>query len=199
MSVHNFDDSLQKELASHKVANSFYTGATFKAKEIVRFTDNSEEHLNIQRKDIDANIRMWNDDIWSVSEKFREHDYNDVLLEIYSKYPDTFGWIHNSYADRLAYFFPSRIFWIDKRALCAFCLETLFPLIQEEDISQLIVHKMNSLSLSLNLKGTTYACKLTQAPNNTDGAIWNTISISVPFDLLGDFNIRYQIFKLRQE
>ena len=196
MSVHNFDDSLQKELASHKVANSFYSGDTFKAKEIVRFTDNSEEHLLLQRRDIDANIRMWNDEVWSVSEKFRDYDYNDVLLEIYSKYPDTRGWIHKSDANRLAYFFPNRMIWMDKKALCTFCLETLFPKIQEDDINELLTRKMNSLSLTLNLNGNTYACKLTQAPNNTDGAVWNTISISVPFGILTDFNIRFQVYQL---
>ncbi len=104
--------------------------------------------------------------------------------------------MHNSAAERLAYFFPARMFWIDKKALCAFCLKTLFAKIEKNEIEKLLAQKQNSSSVEIELKGKTYKCTLTQAPNNTDGDCWNTVSISVPFGMLVDVEVRCVEYEL---
>ena len=124
MEPHNFDDSLKKESTSALGADVFYKRAPFSVQNIERYNNNSPEHLALQRQDIDLAIILGDGRTLSVSEKFRAHDYDDLLLEMYSKYPHTKGWIHKSAAERLAYFFPTRMFWIDKIALSAFCCET---------------------------------------------------------------------------
>lgn len=196
MDVHQFDKSLQKEENAMCSADDFYLRAPFSVSSIQRYNQNTKEHLMLQRKDIDLSLSFKDNRIMAVSEKFREHDYNDLLLEIYSKFPGTKGWIHKSDADRLAYFFPKRMFWIDKKALCIFCTDKLFPLIEREVIKRLLSREANSLKVGLNMEGRIYECILTQAFNNTNNAEWNTISISVPFAMLEDFKIRFQQFKL---
>jgi hypothetical protein len=193
---HHFNKSLKREGESAFSVESFYKRHPFSVVQIERYNQNTEEHMILQRQDIDLSLSFKDGSVKRISEKFREHDYNDLLLEIYSKYPDTKGWIHKSKAERLAYFFPARMFWIDKKALSSFCLKLLFPLVEKEAIERLLAQETNSLKVGLRLNGKMYKCILTQAFNNTNGDTWNTISISVPFKLLQDFEIRFQEFKL---
>jgi len=193
---HHFEKSLKQEGSSATLADVFYRRVPFSVVKIDRKNQNTKEDMVLQRQDIDLFLSFKDGRRYSVSEKFRAHDYNDLLLEIYSKYPKTKGWIHKSEADRLAYFFPTRMFWIHKKALSSFCLEELFPLVEKEAIERLLSQDANSLKVGLKLKGKIYNCILTQAFNNTNGDTWNTISISVPFHMLQDFAIRWQEYKL---
>ena len=192
---HHFGNSLKRESNSALQADVFYMRTPFSVTCIERYNRNTEEDMILQRQDIDLALSFVDDRIYSVSEKFREHDYNDLLLEIYSKYPDTKGWIHKSNAERLAYFFPKRMFWIDKEALSAFCLQELFPLVERDAIERLLSQETNSLKVGLRLQDKLYNCILTQAHNRMGKDTWNTISISVPFRILQDFKIRFQEFR----
>jgi hypothetical protein len=193
---HHFGNSLKRELESGNQADVFYKRAPFSVTEIQRYNRSTEEDMILQRQDIDLSISFPDGRKNSVSEKFRAHDYNDLLLEIYSKYPETKGWIHKSHAERLAYFFPERMMWIDKKALSLFCIQDLFPLVEKDAIERLLSQEANSLKVGLRLKGQLYYCILTQAFNRTGNDVWNTISISVPFSMLNDFEIRFQEYKL---
>jgi len=193
---HHFGKSLQKEGESGLEADAFYKRAPFNVKFIERYNRSTADDMVLQRQDIDLSLAFHDERKYSVSEKFRAHDYNDLLLEIYSKYPETKGWIHKSNAERLAYFFPKRMFWIDKKALSVFCRQQLFPLIEQGAIERLLSQEANSLPVGLRLDDRIYNCILTQAFNKTGKDTWNTISISVPFQLLNDFKIRYQEFTL---
>ncbi len=193
---HHFGKSLKQEGVSALGADVFYKRAPFSVTHIERYNQSTEEHMTLQRQDIDVSISFEDGRTNLVSEKFREHDYNDLLLEVYSKYPHTKGWIHKSNAERLAYFFPKRMLWIDKKALCAFCLKHLFPLVEKEAIERLLSQEANSLKVGLRLNDKVYSCILTQAFNRMGKDSWNTVSVSVPFSMLQDFNIRIQEFKL---
>jgi hypothetical protein len=193
---HHFGKSLKQEGISALSADVFYKRAPFSVSNIERYNESTDEHMILQRQDIDLSISFADGRKYSVSEKFREHDYNDLLLEIYSKYPDTKGWIHKSNAERLAYFFQKRMFWIDKKALSAFCLQELFPLVEKDAIERLLSQEANSLKVGLRLNDKIYYCILTQAFNKMGQDTWNTVSISVPFQLLHDYKIRMQEFKL---
>lgn len=193
---HHFDKSLKRESALALQADVFYKRPPFAVATLERFNRNTDADMELQRQDIDVRLAFSDGRQYAVSEKFRAHDYNDLLLEIYSKHPDTKGWIHKSSAERLAYFFPSRMFWIDKKALCTFCLEALFPMVETEAIDQLLAQEDQSLKVSLCLADINYDCILTQAFNRTGSDTWNTISISVPFEMIKNFGIRFQEFKL---
>ena len=196
MSVHNFDKSLRRESVVAKKADTFYERKPFAVQAIKRYNTGSEYDMKFQRQDIDLNLSMSDGRTLTVSEKFRDNDYDDLLLEIYSKYPSTKGWMHKSEAERLAYFFPKRMFWIEKKELRRFCLNKLFPLVEQEAIQRLLSQEVNSLKVGLRINDKRYLCVLTQAANNTDGHRWNTISISVPFEMLQDFSIRYSEYRL---
>lgn len=196
MEAHHFDKSLKKEGKSGLWADVFYKRAPFAVTKIERYNQSTKEDMILQRQDIDVSLSFVDGRTYYVSEKFREHDYNDLLLEIYSKYPNTPGWIHNSNADRMAYFFPKRMFWIDKPNLSTFCINKLFPLVENHAIEHLLSQQAHSLKVGLKVGGKTYNCILTQAFNRMGKETWNTISISVPFSMLHDFDIRFQEFKL---
>lgn len=195
MDPHHFDKSVKRETTAAVYADAFYKRVPFSVSKIERYNQGSKEDMILQRQDIDLSLSFEDGRNVAVSEKFREHDYGDLLLEIYSKYPERTGWIHKSAAERLAYFFPARMFWIDKKALCSFCMEQLFPLVESHAIERLLSQEYNSLKVGLRVNNMVYNCILTQAFNNTDGDTWNTISISVPFEMLAKNDIRFTEYK----
>ncbi|MFO7659253.1 MAG: hypothetical protein R6W78_19510, partial [Bacteroidales bacterium] len=106
---HAFPASLRRELQHQAKANRFYA-EKLGVKDIVRYNSDSEEDMAYQRKDIDLSFEL-NGRRLMVSGKFRDHDYGDLYLECYSKYPETPGWMHKSEADFLACFYPERVIW----------------------------------------------------------------------------------------
>jgi catechol 2,3-dioxygenase-like lactoylglutathione lyase family enzyme len=72
-------------------ADAFYRDV-LGAKIIRRFDRDTDEDMEMQREDVDVLIELKGVE-YRVSEKFREHDYEDLYIEIYSKYPDTPGWV----------------------------------------------------------------------------------------------------------
>ncbi len=177
------------------MADAFYMRHPFSVKHIRRYNTGSEADIIKQRMDIDVQLNFEHG-CYEVSEKFRDHDYGDLLLEIYSKYPQRPGWIQTSKAQRLAYFFPKRMFWIDEVQLKTFCLEELFPKVAHTAIELLLSQEANSLKLGLRLQEKLYHCVLNQARNVTNDASWNTISISVPFVMLQDAAVRFKQYSL---
>ena len=76
MSAHDFNISLKKEQESANYADRFYLSEGFKAKIVERFNQNTQAHLSIQKQDIDVKLLLANGKEVSVSEKFREKDFN---------------------------------------------------------------------------------------------------------------------------
>ena len=114
-SPHNFWSSLKVERDKAVFADEFYSNV-FEVENIIRFDTESERDIDFQRADIDVQLHAWERHS-NVSEKFRAIDYNDLYIELYSMYPNVKGWMQNSSADHLAYFFPTRLIWIDKKEL----------------------------------------------------------------------------------
>jgi hypothetical protein len=106
-SPHNFWSSLKVERDKAVFADEFYSNV-FEVENIIRFDTESERDIDFQRADIDVQLYAWERHS-NVSEKFRAIDYNDLYIELYSMYPNVKGWMQNSSADHLAYFFPTRL------------------------------------------------------------------------------------------
>ena len=69
------------------MADAFYNSKSEKCI-IKRYDTDSNESLAFQKKDIDLTLT---DGSLHISEKFRKEDYGDLLIELYSKYPDISG------------------------------------------------------------------------------------------------------------
>jgi hypothetical protein len=191
---HNFYTSLEHEKTKHAEMDAFYFSEKFKAKKIIRYNTDSKADMEFQLQDIDCSITMHNSIELHVSEKYRRHDYGDLLLEMYSKYPQEVGWVHKSKADRMAYFTLEKMYWIEATALHKLCMDKIFKQIENTHIEKLLHENNNSVNCVVQLD-KKYNCKLTQAPNQVDNNTWNTISIAMPIEALQNNGVRLQIFK----
>ena len=90
--IYNFKYSLQHEKDQAVKADQFYCNI-LKATEIQRFNVDSETDMEMQRQDVDLLLTL-NGLTYRISEKFRDKDFGDLYVEVYSKYPKTPGWLH---------------------------------------------------------------------------------------------------------
>ncbi|MDR2127114.1 MAG: hypothetical protein LBP63_09830 [Prevotellaceae bacterium] len=195
MSSHNFSDSMQNEQKSHKRADDFYLnrlGVT----DIVRYTGNTKTDLKIQRADIDVSFRR-SGKLIKISEKFRAMDYRDLYIEFYSKFPDVCGWLNKSQADYIAYFFPTRVFIIDEKALSEFYKNYLSNAVSSDIFKGLTEQYPNANARKrawIKIQAHSYKIQIIQAYNEAGNDSWYTMGIAMPFQVLSDFNIYYREF-----
>lgn len=195
MLIHNFEKSLQREQSKTNEADKFYRNV-FGATEIVRYNSDSDFDMDFQRKDIDVSLTV-EGKVYHISEKFRETDYGDLYIEIYSKYPHVEGWMHTGSPDVMVYFTPRAIYRIIYRGLKSFCLESLFPQIPEKWFSE--IHNSGKLIVAkkLMLAEKTISVNLIQAHNKpNDGSSWETIGISIPFEVLEENGVKVRKYLL---
>ena len=137
--LHNFRKSLQHEREQTLKADRFYINVLH-ASFIKRFNTDSEEDMCMQRQDVDVLITV-NGTTFKVSEKFRDVDYGDLYIEIYSKYPDTLGWMHTGSPNAILYFTPRSVYWITHSSLKNFCINELFNAIPTQWLAELYENK----------------------------------------------------------
>jgi hypothetical protein len=180
--LHNFNQSLLHEREFAKRADNFYR-EQMNATEILRYNSDDERDMDFQHRDIDVTLTI-NGKQYNVSEKFRDADFGDLYVEIYSKYPTVFGWIHTGSPDFIAYFVPKSVFLIAHKALRRFCLETLFPLVPQNLLDEIFKSGQASIIAHIILNGKSEKIRIIQAHNKTDDASWETIGIAAGFNLL---------------
>ncbi|HDO06174.1 MAG TPA: hypothetical protein ENG85_00660 [Bacteroidetes bacterium] len=199
MKAHNFYESRKTETKHFAAADIFYT-EQMDATKIVRCDYSTKEGRNFQKADIDLWLNLKTGKV-SVSEKKRTRDYNDLYLEVYSKFPDTPGWTTLSKADFLAYFFPKRVFWAGFPQIIRFYNEQLAPRFPQELFKKLRHHnrEKNTIEkITVNVAGLSCPVSLIQAYNECDGNSWYTMGISIPFDMLTNNHIKYRIYELKE-
>jgi len=190
MEAHHFRDSLHRELQQQSRADRFYT-EKLGVKNIVRYNSDSEEDMVYQRQDIDLSFEL-NGRRLMVSEKFRDHDYGDLYLECYSKYPGTMGWMHQSKADFLACFFPERVIWLNKKRLVDFFLTKLWPAMPGAWFAKINLElhsRSGQQKQKLDFLGKQRELTIIQAFNRSGKDQWHTIGVGIPFEMLEEFNI----------
>jgi hypothetical protein len=190
---HNFWKSLEYEGRKTQRADAFYSDR-FKVEEIVRFDTGSAYDMEFQRQDIDVQLYGWNR-FANVSEKFRDHDYNDLLLEAYSMYPNTKGWMHNSGANYLAYFFPLRMFWFKKEELYEVFQQHIEPKLDYSLVENWVSQNPKS-SARIKTSISSYEAYLVIAYNRVRTREWHTVSVSVSFDMLKSLGVGWREFRL---
>ena len=132
--VHNFAESLIHERNQTVKADTFYR-EVLNVSEIKRFNSDSISDMEMQRQDVDLTLVL-NGIVYRVSEKFRDKDYGDLYVEVYSKYPKTLGWLHTGSPNAILYFTPKKVYWITHKSLANFCLNVLFPLIPQNWVQE---------------------------------------------------------------
>ncbi len=195
--VHHFHESQKKETAHFATADKFYK-EQLEALKIDRCDYNTVSGRKSQQNDIDLWLTLKNRRI-SVSEKKRAHDFNDLYLEVYSKFPFVEGWTAHSKADYLAYFFPERVFWAAFPQIIRFYREQLLPHIPLEwfeDIRIAWPEKSTQKKQTIKIAGCSYNILLIQAFNRSDGNNWYTMGTSIPFKILKDNHIKFHIYQL---
>jgi hypothetical protein len=185
--LHNFKASLKHEREQAERADAFYR-EVLKASEVKRFNSDSETDMEMQRQDVDVLVTL-NEIRYRVSEKFRDKDYGDLYIEVFSKYPQTPGWLHTGSPNAIIYFTPGFVYWITHKSLSAFCLDVLFPLIPAKWYDELFQSHKTIISKRLFLNKKLIKINLIQA-HNRDGATWETIGISAPFWLFEENGVK---------
>jgi len=181
--VHEFGKSLHYEKSQFRRADAFYREVLL-VDEIIRFATDSKEDMKMQLQDIDVQLIKTNR-VCHVSEKFREKDFVDLYVEVFSKYPHTRGWLETGSADMLVYFVPEAVYCCNAQILRKFCVNKLFPEIPDEWYKEIFCSDAAINSKNLNFFGQQTIIHLIKANNQTaDGNRWCTIGISVSFDFL---------------
>ena len=190
---HNFWKSLDYEGGRTKLADHFYSDS-FKVEDIVRFDTGSSYDMEFQRQDIDVQLYGWGR-VANVSEKFRDRDFNDLYLELYSMFPERKGWMNVEGADYLAYYFPLRMFWIKKAELKKIYRSQIEPIINRSEIESWIrANPKKSGKFESNIANTNV--QIITAYNQVRNKTWNTVGVSVPFHLLKNLGLQWKEFRL---
>lgn len=188
--------NVQTEEANYCRADMFYKNV-LKAEIIKRYSFKKPEDSVFIEKDQSLLIRL-SDNEYTVSEKNRDQDWNDIYVEIFRKYPEEEGWIKCTQSDYLAYFFPGRIFWAKMESIKVLCEEILLKAKDSGIYKELqFMYPKNNgrLSKTFKINTKTYSFNFIQTYHEEGNQSYYSIGISLPFVLLMDFRIDYKIFK----
>lgn len=189
MAAHRFSESQSFEQDNFSFADQFYK-EKLGAKNICRIGYETELEKRLQRNDIDL-IFNWKGKDWLVSEKFRQKDYGDLLIELYSHFPHKPGWMDHSKAELLVYFAGESVYIINKIQLKKFYHSVLFPAVPKGYFEELISKKQPSSKREIFLNGKPETISIISA----DNASYHTMSVGIPFRILKDFGVSFKKFK----
>jgi len=188
--IYHIEESLEREHQGFERNNRFYADI-LKASAIKRIGYETAEEKELQRSDIDL-VAIINGTQVSISEKDRDVDYNDILIEFYSIYPTVRGWMDNSKAQYLAYFMPKRVFWINKLKLVDFYNLELRKLPVESYFNDLIKTNRIRSSATIEILGKNEYLNFIAAPNSD----YVTMSISISLNLLKRAGVEFREYSL---
>jgi hypothetical protein len=192
MLLHNFDKSLQHEREFAERADRFYR-EQLKANQINRYNNDNELDMNFQHRDIDVSITI-NGKTYNVSEKFRDTDFGDMYVEVYSKYSNVLGWIHTGEPDFISYFTPKAVYLISHKNLRDFCINNLFQNIPTEFYEEIFISGKTRIKKQIVISGKQVEITIIQAHNQTGNSSWKTIGVAVDFDVLKMYNVKLEKF-----
>ena len=197
MAAHDFTRSIRFEHSGFDEQDEFYR-KVLNAEDICRTDYDSGTGRELQRKDVDVLLTLDGRQV-KVSEKRRDRDYDDLLVEVYSKFPGTAVWLDHSEADSLAYFVPGKAYWIEMRPLKAFYGNILRPALPDTVFSRLVAgypYRNASCGISVCMGGKKVGLRAIQAYNcPEDGSgQWYTESVCVPFTVLEEYGVPVRKF-----
>lgn len=189
--LHRFSKSLELERQQAASADSFYT-KVLGARQVIRYASESAQDMAMQRLDIDVTIKV-GERIFQISEKFRTRDFDDLYLEVYSKYPPILGWMDTGSPQVLVYFTPSKVHWIAHKELKDFYLLHLKPALDEKWFASLYNSNDSIVSHKLKLDSITTHIRIIQA-HNFENKAWVTMGVGIDIDVLEKFGVKIRSF-----
>lgn len=186
---HRFYSSLSYERSQAESADCFYK-EILAADVVKRYNHDTPEDMVWQHRDIDATITI-KGRTFHVSEKFRNRAWSDLLIEIYSQYPQTPGWARTGVPDIVAYFFPDEVCIVREEYLKPFVLQ-LFKAIPQAVVDDF--YQSGQLQKKINIQ-LAEKCSVTLISAANDGYV--TISVAVPFGVLDANGVKYKTFGRR--
>lgn len=195
---HDMIQYLQREERHKRLYDNFYQ-STLNATVKQRTDYNTDEGKLLQQHDVDVILEMPDGQVIKVSEKDRTIDYGDMLIEMYSIFPDTPGWMEDSEADYIAYYIIennsiTNVYWVNAHQLKDFYFNKLKPLSLENKFDSMIKQYPYSnpkQSITLTISDHTFNATLIQAYNRPrcSDTEWYTESISIKYSDLQKFGI----------
>jgi hypothetical protein len=190
--VHDFNKDLEFEKSTRTPMDKFY-------REVWGVQDISVEDYNTetgrinQQKDRDVLVTSNSGRKVYVSEKYRKGAWDDILVEIFSVYPEKVGWSVHSEADIIAYVVP------EKNTVTEIGVSTLVPVanqilrtLDSGLIERLIKSGERSTKIGLPLYGRNIRCRLICARNRG----YNTISVAISKKDLQNMGVKMKDFPL---
>lgn len=192
--LHNFEKSLEYERNQAVEANMFYK-KVLGASNTVRFNTDTSTDMQMQLQDVDVQLVI-KGVTYLISEKFRDKDFGDLYVEIFSKYPYSPGWIYAHLPNALLYFTPNHVYWITHKSLADFCFNTLLPTVPEKWFEELAKYPKPILPKTVSINQDFVQLYFIKAPNvAADGAHWETIGLTIPFTVLEKNGVKFQLFE----
>lgn len=194
---HDINKDLRREDLHKRIYDAFYQ-KNLNAKVLSRTDYDTPEGKSLQQQDVDAILSMPDNREIKVSEKDRTKDYGDMLIEMYSIFPDTPGWMEDSEADYIAYFIINediieQVYWINAHQLKDFYNSQLksIELLSNEFRVLKSNFKMRSTRKNIFIPNLGIEATLIQAYNKPCGSDtdWYTESISIKYSDLQKFGI----------
>lgn len=183
-----FEEDLSYENRRKAFYDGFYEQNGIK---VISRTDwDTDDGQEKQKEDIDAYLKIGGT-TFSVSEKDRNKNYGDILVELFHIFDDGTrenGWIEDTEADLLSYFTPDTHFFVNMQSLKEVVLEIIVPALH----SQIIGFEHESLRFKkvyANIGGKSRTMSLTSAHNSRKNRTWDTFSICIPVSDLKDYGV----------
>lgn len=186
MCDYNIEDSIRLERENWPRADKFYLEHLCQnPKRFVRV--DYDKHPDIQRNDIDLVILNESDELFKISEKKRDRDWEDILIEIYSCYSDKIGWGMDSKANKLAYYLPSSVVILEMQPI----VEIMRRNRMTEQIDWIDFRKKN---IKVEMDGNTFEVPEIKARNQHKETqeVYHSLSICLNRQQLDKLGIKYQ-------
>lgn len=179
--IHDFKDSLQVEQSQFERQDEVYRRMFGHEPNRLDY----DKYTEAQRDDIDLTITNHAGEVKTISEKYRPIDYNDILFEVFSVFPNDHGWIMKSKADILAYWFPQRLVLLD--------MKQLVKTFTENKISeQLWLIDSTRKVIALRFGNKQFSTWCIRALNKT----YSSLSVTLGFSQLDRLKINYSLIPL---
>ncbi len=191
--IHNFNKSLLFERKKADFADNFYHSVLC-VSEIRRFNADNEHDMHYQKQDIDVKIKL-KEIIYMISEKFREKDFGDLYIEVYSMYPEVDGWMKTGNPDVIMYFTPNNACWISHRSLKYFYDNILLPHLNSEWFCEIFSSGNTIMNKQIKIENETYKISIIQAHNKKNNDEWKTMGVGIPYSLLDKSGVKYKKFE----
>lgn len=209
--MNNFLTALEYEKSQQKMADDFYKKVFGDDPiEIKRWDYNKDEYSrSMQKKGIDVTLKvkkyghsiitkngLKNGPIeleYNISEKFRMNDWDDMFIELYSKFPNTIGWGHQYNADYIAYFMDSEMYVVNNQHLTSL-VESISHQLSKDFLSDIFSSKGNNSYIYSYRNKTVKVFKIPTYINHK--LVWEGVGVCIKWKDLDDLGVYINKHKL---